>query len=25
VRRKALLTQHGAPADILNDHHLGRP
>lgn len=25
VRRKALLTQHGAPADIQNDHHLGRP
>jgi succinate-semialdehyde dehydrogenase/glutarate-semialdehyde dehydrogenase len=25
VRRKALLTQHGQPADILNDHHLGRP
>jgi succinate-semialdehyde dehydrogenase/glutarate-semialdehyde dehydrogenase len=25
VRRKALLTQHGAPADIMNDHHLGRP
>jgi succinate-semialdehyde dehydrogenase / glutarate-semialdehyde dehydrogenase len=23
VRRKALLTQHGAPANILNDHHLG--
>lgn len=22
VRRKALLTQHGAPADIQNDHHL---
>lgn len=25
VRRKALLTQHGEPADIRNDHHLGRP
>jgi acyl-CoA reductase-like NAD-dependent aldehyde dehydrogenase len=25
VRRKALLTQHGAPADIRNDHHLGPP
>ena len=25
VRRKALLTQHGAPADIQNDHHLGPP
>jgi succinate-semialdehyde dehydrogenase/glutarate-semialdehyde dehydrogenase len=25
VRRKALLSQHGAPADIMNDHHLGRP
>lgn len=24
VRRKALLTQHGAPADIQDDHHLGR-
>jgi len=23
VRRKALLTQHGEPADIQNDHHLG--
>jgi acyl-CoA reductase-like NAD-dependent aldehyde dehydrogenase len=22
VRRKALMTQHGAPADIQNDHHL---
>jgi succinate-semialdehyde dehydrogenase/glutarate-semialdehyde dehydrogenase len=22
MRRKALLTQHGAPADIQNDHHL---
>ena len=22
VRRKALLTQHGEPADIQNDHHL---
>jgi acyl-CoA reductase-like NAD-dependent aldehyde dehydrogenase len=25
VRRKALLTQHGEPADIRNDHHLGPP
>lgn len=25
VRRKALLTQHGEPADIRNDHHLGQP
>ncbi len=25
VRRKALLTQHGVPADIQNDHHLGPP
>ncbi len=25
VRRKALLTQHGAPADIMDDHHLGKP
>ncbi len=25
VRRKALLTQHGEPADIQNDHHLGPP
>lgn len=25
VRRKALLTQHGAVADIQNDHHLGKP
>jgi succinate-semialdehyde dehydrogenase/glutarate-semialdehyde dehydrogenase len=24
VRRKALLTQHGEPADIQNDHHLGK-
>jgi len=24
VRRKALLTQHGAPADIRDDHHLGK-
>jgi acyl-CoA reductase-like NAD-dependent aldehyde dehydrogenase len=24
VRRKALLTQHAAPADIQNDHHLPR-
>ena len=24
VRRKALLTQHGAPADIQNDHHLAK-
>ena len=24
VRRKALMTQHGAPADIRNDHHLGK-
>jgi succinate-semialdehyde dehydrogenase/glutarate-semialdehyde dehydrogenase len=24
VRRKALLTQHGQPADIQNDHHLPR-
>ncbi|MEO8314180.1 MAG: aldehyde dehydrogenase family protein [Pseudomonadota bacterium] len=24
VRRKALLTQHGQPADIQNDHHLSR-
>jgi succinate-semialdehyde dehydrogenase / glutarate-semialdehyde dehydrogenase len=24
VRRKALLTQHGEPADIQNDHHLPR-
>jgi succinate-semialdehyde dehydrogenase / glutarate-semialdehyde dehydrogenase len=24
VRRKALLTQHGEPADIVNDHHLPR-
>lgn len=24
VRRKALLTQHGAPADIQDDHHLGQ-
>lgn len=24
VRRKALLTQHGAVADIQNDHHLGK-
>jgi succinate-semialdehyde dehydrogenase/glutarate-semialdehyde dehydrogenase len=22
VRRKALMTQHGQPADIMNDHHL---
>ncbi len=25
VRRKALLTNHGEPADIQNDHHLGPP
>jgi succinate-semialdehyde dehydrogenase/glutarate-semialdehyde dehydrogenase len=25
VRRKALLIQHGQPADIQNDHHLGQP
>lgn len=25
VRRKALMTQHGAVADIQNDHHLGKP
>lgn len=25
VRRKALLTNHGAPADIQNDHHLNPP
>jgi succinate-semialdehyde dehydrogenase/glutarate-semialdehyde dehydrogenase len=25
VRRKALMTQHGDPADIQNDHHLGAP
>jgi succinate-semialdehyde dehydrogenase/glutarate-semialdehyde dehydrogenase len=25
VRRKALMTQHGAPANILDDHHLGKP
>jgi succinate-semialdehyde dehydrogenase / glutarate-semialdehyde dehydrogenase len=25
VRRKALLTQHGEPANILDDHHLGKP
>lgn len=25
VRRKALMTQHGPVADILDDHHLGRP
>lgn len=25
VRRKALLTQHGEPADIQHDHHLGKP
>ncbi|MCW2337610.1 acyl-CoA reductase-like NAD-dependent aldehyde dehydrogenase [Sphingobium sp. B2D3A] len=25
VRRKALLTNHGEPADIQNDHHLGKP
>jgi len=25
VRRQALLTQHGEPADIRNDHHLGPP
>ncbi len=25
VRRKALMTQHGAPADIRDDHHLGKP
>lgn len=25
LRRKALLTQHGEPADIRNDHHLGPP
>jgi succinate-semialdehyde dehydrogenase / glutarate-semialdehyde dehydrogenase len=25
VRRKALLTQHGEPADIRNDHHLSPP
>ena len=25
VRRKALMTQHGEPADIQNDHHLGKP
>jgi acyl-CoA reductase-like NAD-dependent aldehyde dehydrogenase len=25
VRRKALMTQHGEVADILNDHHLGTP
>lgn len=24
VRRKALLTNHGEPADIQNDHHLGK-
>lgn len=24
VRRKAVLTNHGAPADIQNDHHLGQ-
>jgi acyl-CoA reductase-like NAD-dependent aldehyde dehydrogenase len=24
VRRKALLTQHGAPADIQDDHHLAK-
>jgi succinate-semialdehyde dehydrogenase / glutarate-semialdehyde dehydrogenase len=24
LRRKALLTQHGQPADIINDHHLPR-
>ena len=23
--RKALLVQHGEPADIQNDHHLGKP
>ncbi|MBL8552146.1 MAG: aldehyde dehydrogenase family protein [Hyphomonadaceae bacterium] len=25
VRRKALMTQNGEPANILNDHHLGKP
>lgn len=25
VRRKALMTQHGEPANILDDHHLGKP
>jgi acyl-CoA reductase-like NAD-dependent aldehyde dehydrogenase len=25
VRRKALMTQHGEPASILNDHHLAGP
>jgi acyl-CoA reductase-like NAD-dependent aldehyde dehydrogenase len=25
VRRKALMTNHGAVADIQNDHHLGKP
>lgn len=25
VRRKALMTQHGPVADILDDHHLGKP
>ncbi|MBO9519679.1 MAG: aldehyde dehydrogenase family protein [Porphyrobacter sp.] len=25
VRRKALMTQHGAVADIQDDHHLGKP
>jgi len=25
VRRKALLVQHGEPADIQDDHHLGKP
>jgi succinate-semialdehyde dehydrogenase/glutarate-semialdehyde dehydrogenase len=24
IRRKALMTNHGAVADIQNDHHLGR-
>jgi hypothetical protein len=25
LRRKSLLTQTGAVADIQNDHHLGKP
>jgi hypothetical protein len=25
VRRKALMTQHGPVANILDDHHLGKP
>jgi len=25
VRRKALMTQHGPVADILDDHHLAKP